>query len=178
MESIVLADRVDAVTVTSGTSSAARARTITPVESQSLRRRRRRGCGSACGRPSSGSQRSPSQNMTRSSFGNPADSGSPVALRPRLATGVPFRGCVAQRSRPPLRQYRRRQVCRHIGRWSRGAAAPGSRSPPFNAPEVTTIRRHLTGRRPGLQRSGVSPGRLSSPFLRDPSATSADFDRT
>jgi hypothetical protein len=26
------------------------------------------------------------------SFGNPADSGSPVALRPRLATGVLFRG--------------------------------------------------------------------------------------
>ena len=46
------------------------------------------------GRPSSGSQRSPSQNMHTPPFGNPADSGSPVALRPRLATGVLFRGWV------------------------------------------------------------------------------------
>jgi hypothetical protein len=37
-------------------------------------------------------QRVPSQNIDESPFGNPADSGSPVALRPRLATGVPFQG--------------------------------------------------------------------------------------
>ena len=63
---------------------AIQARTRDPAET-------RGGC-SRWGVGPSLSHRFPSQNIVEPPFGNPASSGSSVALRPRLATGVLFRG--------------------------------------------------------------------------------------
>ena len=56
-------------------------------------------CDPAAGAARSSTQREPSQNIDLAPFGNPADYESPVALRPRLATGVLFRGGRTHRSR-------------------------------------------------------------------------------
>jgi hypothetical protein len=53
----------------------------------------------------------PSQNIDPIPFGDPADSESPVALRPRVASGLPFRGSPDARGRTPPSADR--VACRH-----------------------------------------------------------------
>ena len=66
-------------------------------------------------------------------FGHPADSGSPVALRPRLATGVLFRGGRPdERGQPRVHVVRRLRRIRFAFRsgnrpWVRGRTAKGLR---------------------------------------------------
>ena len=93
-----LNDALSARTARNGNSRIGTRRMIGIVASAS-RRRRRVGLGrrSVLGR--SLTHRVPFQNMRLHPFGDPADYVSPVALRPRLATGVLFRGlqCVTPR---------------------------------------------------------------------------------
>ena len=85
-----LSELDEALVAANGTTRAPIPRIMTPVDSQSRIWRRRRGA-EVLGAGSS-IQRVPFQNMRAAPFGNPADSWSPVALRPRLATGVLLRG--------------------------------------------------------------------------------------
>ena len=74
-----------------GTARLTRTKTASAAETRS--RSRRRGDRALSLSPYSESGRSLIENMgNRAPFGNPADYVSPVALRPRLATGVLFRG--------------------------------------------------------------------------------------
>ncbi len=77
---------------TRGSINAGTRSTIGSVASQSRARLRRVGAGAGAGRASE-THLWPSQNTgAEPPFGNPADLGGPVALRPRLATGVLVRG--------------------------------------------------------------------------------------
>ena len=86
-----VAEREPAPTDKSGKARAGRSTRIGMVARMSRVRRRRWGRAGALAAPSS-TQRVPFQNIDIDPFGDPADYESPVALRPRLATGVPFRG--------------------------------------------------------------------------------------
>ena len=85
--------------------------------------------------------REPSRSHSRTScdaapFGDPADSGSPVALRPRLATGVLFRG-VEERHPPALGH---RPCSRRL--WgSPPRRGMGRRSPPQSQVAGSSVRR-------------------------------------
>jgi hypothetical protein len=93
-------------------------RTIGKATMGIVARKSRKRCGVGFGVVSVGRiQRCPSQKaMSSAPFGNPAGSESPVALRPRLATGVLFRGP-------------------HLGCWRGGSvrvcAAPGRQGNPL-----------------------------------------------